>query len=412
VSADDTPPAPAGELALDGCRWRTQRQFSFDLTWTPVAPPSGPTVLPLELIYVIGDQGSGVGGLATVDAPGAFTVDVTIASGAEGTWQAGRDHDWLDAAQCGARAGVSDGFASVRTIVADPRPATTAALDPGSIEGRAAAIDLLDEDARLLPLAWLYADPEPPGIDRLYVHPTATLVGISVELDGSCWKARSLYTDEALGDDVVEVVQRVGCPPSIPQEGGGNTVPVADEVWDVTAFGVAGVDAAAFAAEMTALFSERISPFDPGAAGFDPDRYLDEHLAVFGLRELHRFDWESGRVLTAVSGAGLLGMDVLAVIPGGFNGSSSSQLCIARATFETTDESGRGFFVVAVVGERTVNVDEDGDGPGEPVTVPLVDSGVDDIRVGLHIRAFPNPGFGLVGIEVTDPDGTATACVQ
>lgn len=399
---------PAGELALDGCRWHGRARFSFDLTWTPVDLPAGPIVLPLQMGFVVGDQGVGVGGVATVDRPGPFTVEVTIRVGEDGTWSVGRDLG-LPAVSCGAGLIGRDESGGSATLAPDPRPASGDAGATDTIEARAAAIDLVDTGASLLPLAWLYADAEPPGLDRLYVHPTASLLGIEVRYDDPCWTVRSRYGPEAFDDDVVEVSQEVGCPPPpVPRSGG--SLAVADDVWDVTVTGPAGV-IDGFAQELELLWSERIAPFD-ATARFDADRYFDQHVAEFGTTELARLDWAAGRVLVTMSAGDLQTMEVLTAVPGGFNGGGSGQPCRDFATFETVDESGRGFVVVAVAGDRTASIDDDGDGPGAPVLIPLAPSAVAGFAVGLHDLRSSITSFDPSRIAVLDADGSASTCVQ
>ena len=405
---DDAASVPPGELTLDGCRWHSQVEFSFDLTWIPAAPPSGPIVLPLELGFTVGDQGLGVGGLATVDRPGPFTVEATIRSTEDGTWVAGREHESLSAS-CGAGLIGRDDFSGSSTLIPAPRPATDDGNALDTIEALAAAIDLVDLDASLVPLAWLYADPDPPGLDRLYVHPTATLLGIEVRHDAPCWTVRTRYGRDPFGDDVVEVVQEVGCPPPLVLRAVGSLA-VPDDVWDVTVTGpLDEIDA--FAEELTLLRSERVAPFD-ATARFDADRYFDQHLAEFGATELARLDWAGGRVLVAMSAGGLQTMEILTAIPGGFNGGGSGHPCRDFATFETLDESGRGFVVVAAVGDRTVTIDEDGDGPGASVPIPLTGSVVADIGVGLHDLQSSVGSFDPARISVLDADGSTTPCIQ
>jgi hypothetical protein len=321
------------------------------------------------------------------------------------------DDEWAANVRCVAQTIHGQPAESFATVAADPRPAIAAGDPHDSIEGVSGSIGLLDDSEPLLPLAWLFADPEPPPIDRLYVNPVVPMSFIEAAVDGTCWKVRSLYHSETWPTDAaVEVEQRVGCAPGLASGDEWVTVPVADDVWDVAVRGPADL-ASDFAEQLTVLWSERVAPFDQSAV-FDPERYFDEQIAIQGWSELRRFDWAGGRVLTAINGEDLLGMQVMTVVPGGFNGGSSGRPCRAFATFETSDDEGRGFVVVAVVGDRTASIDEDGDGPGGAVPIPLEPSLVDDVTVGLYEHSQPTMMFDSERISVFDADGSPTECVQ
>jgi hypothetical protein len=402
-------PSPQGALTLDECRWTSAVAFSFDLTWTPAGDSDGPVVLPLQLGFVVGDQASGVAGLATLDQPGPFTVDVTVRSATDGSWRAEREYRTLSV-PCGAALVGNDVQGGSSMLVAAPRPAGLGGFDPVSLEGRADGIDLLDLDAPLLPLAWLFTDPEPPAIDRLFVHPTATLLVIEVEYDEPCWSVRTRYGAEMFADDVVEVLQRVGCPPPLVPAPSGTPV-VADDVWEVTVSGPPDV-VDGFAAELTVLRSERVPAFDAASAGFDADRYFEQQLVELGLTELTQFEWQGGSVLVAIGAAGLPSMQMITAVPGGFNGGGSGLPCRDFSVIERIDDTGRGFVLVAVAGDRVATIDEDGEGPGAPAPVTLVGSAVADIRAGFHELPPNTASFDLGRVVVTEGDGAAVPCVQ
>jgi hypothetical protein len=403
---DQLPAAPPGELTLDRCGWRSSATLSFDVTWSPTAGDGGTAQVPLAVGFVVGDQAAAAVGTATFEGAGAYTIEATIRRGENDERAVGRFHlvDTPDISCFGQLVGERESEIGSAPLVPAPRPAVDGALD--TIEGRAASIDLLDENAPLLPLAWLYADPDPPEIDRLHIHPTETMQFMSVETDGACTVVRSGWGD----NDVVEIVQQVGCPPPLAQ-GDQEPMSVEDDVWDVRVQGPAEmVDA--FAAELTVLWSEQVAPFDAEAMAFDVDRHLDEHVAEYELVELQRFDWEGGRVLIAMSAAGLLGLEVLAVTPDGFNAASSVLPCQDWAVSLNADAAGEGFVVVAARTGAIATIDEDGPGDGPPVVIPLVDAQVEGIQVGFHDLQLPMLAFDAERVVVTEADGSPRACVQ
>lgn len=411
VDIDQLPAAPPGDLTLDRCGWRSAATFLFDVTWSPDTPNGGVAEVPMAVGFVVGDQAVAAVGTATFEQAGAYTIEATIRSGEgddEGDERAaGRVQlDEMPSISCfGQLVGGRESEIGSAPLVAAPRPAVDGALD--TIEGRAASIDLLDEDAPLLPLAWLYADPDPPEIDRLYIHPTETMQFVAVEVDGACLRVRSDWGD---GEDVVEVVQQVGCPPPLSQ-GGPEPVSIDDDVWDVRVEGSAAI-VDAFASELTVLWSGQVAPFDAEAMAFDADRYLDEQLAEYDLVELQRFDWQGGRVVAAMSVAGLLGFEALAVTPDGFNAGSSGVACRDMAVSMNADAAGRGFVVVAARSGAAATIDEDGPGGESPVTIPLVDAQVEGIQVGFHDLQRPMLTFDGELVVVTEADGSPRVCVQ
>ena len=128
--------------------------------------------------------------------------------------------------------------------------------------------------------------------------------------------------------------------------------------------------------------------------------------------ELQRFDWDEGRVLVAMSAAGLIGLEVLAVTPDGFNPGSSVQPCQDMAISMNADAAGKGFVVVAARTGASATIDEDGPGGGPAVAVPLVDAQVEGIQVGFHDLALPMLEFDVERVVVSGADGSATACIQ
>lgn len=421
LDPDTRPESEAGVLGtftLVGCRWLSPGVYAFDLTWEAPTETAFPASFVAALGFIQGDTGTGALVEATVPAAEAFTAvldwneysALRRSNGDDaGHWQAGRHTDILTASgPCDASVWqghwVHAGWVEPEfDPVAPPGPSGPT----DDLDDLVAQIDPLDVSEPLLPLVFLFAAPDLPEFDRLFIDPESLLQWVDIEQLGSCLTVTSTYgdPDQTLS---ANVVQRIGCPATESFETA--EVAVADPVWDVRVAGSSWLVVESVAARLESIARGSVEPAQP--TGFDADSVIDARLAELpDSVEVARFDWSDGRIAVVASPTGRPGRDSYAdpivAVPNPFNGGGAGMDC-RDFSVVAYDDGERGFLIgIVQSGELAMAFGYRGglrSVPMEPAAGGRMAGLID-----LDPESLP---LDFDSIAVTDADGNPVPCIQ
>jgi hypothetical protein len=403
----------SGHLGVGACRWRRPGLVTFDLRWTPSDESSWPVTIPISLTLGTDDVGQSYLVDVVLSEPGDFSIDFDFykadarqeAPSAPRRWQASRGIG--DGLQWCTVDWFSEGdflFGSYVDMDIDidlpPDPPAT----PGGLEEIIAQIDPTDQDEPLLPLVSLFSHHDLPAIDRLFIHPTASLQHVSVGEEGSCLSISSDY-----GELGLFVTQRVGCPrdDDAPEP---ESVLLPDDIWEVI---VSSPDdeAAKLADQMESIPLLDVEPFTPSRAQVDPDSIIDAQMSERQLHlEIARLEWSGGKiaVVRGVSGTPCCEtyMESIVVTPEDFTSDGLGTECRDYSQVILSDDE-RAFLLIVTQtpGYRIQAVTD-----GTPLDVPLQPA-VGDREVGLlDLTGVAEPE--ATEATITDGSGDVVACIQ
>ncbi len=290
-----------GIVWLHECRWRSPGELALEVRWIPDDGAAKSATVPVFLGFPSGDMIDGYSLELTLTEPGDGIIEFDLYA-AEQQESSGGIQRWS-----GHRGAAVSDSCSLDWYVDGERfsiPAVPLRIDlhteaveaESDLERLVADIDPTDSSERLLPLALLFAHPDLPVIDRLFVHDSATLVWISIEETGRCLMITSEYEGGPY------ITQNLGCPrQSVSEDEPSARIP--DDVWDVVAHEF-GSPVESFVDGVGPVFDATVDPFELGETALDIDSLVDAKLEEDDLNEIARLDWGGGRVAVVLDASG------------------------------------------------------------------------------------------------------------